>query len=51
MVGEHGGFGEAGGSGGELEVADEVGEDFGFGVVEALGADFEALFGEVVVGC
>ena len=33
LMGQHGGFGQAGGAAGELEVANEVREDLGLGVV------------------
>lgn len=50
VVGEHGGFGEAGGAAGELEVADEVGEDFGGHVVEAVRVGFGAAGEDLGVG-
>lgn len=50
VVGEHGGFGEAGGAAGELEVADEVGEDFGGDVVEAVRVGFGAAGEDLLVG-
>lgn len=50
MMSQHGCFGETSRARGELEVADRVRKDFGFGVVKSVRGNLGSLGEELLIG-